>query len=312
MIGFDFQSFCRQYGVKYITAGHKHCKPGWVQTPCPFCTGNPGWHLGYNLRSHYFNCWRCGFHYTREVVQKLAKLPDWRGVKEILAGFQSYGSTADPYPDPSGERSPRLPPSTCEVPPTEKVTGKYERYLESRNFVPEVVVPTWGLRATGPFGDYKFRILAPIFYHGKLVSFQGRDITGKSELKYKACSLEKELIHHKDIVYGFDLVPGSAVVVVEGIADAWRLGPGAVATFGTAFCSSQVNLLRQFEKRFILYDSAKGESDETQARIQSKKLAAELSAFHGVTEIIRLDSGDPGEMKQTDADALMKELGFER
>ena len=96
---------------------------------------------------------------------------------------------------------------------------------------------------------------------------------------------------------------GDSVVVVEGITDAWRLGPGAVATFGIQFTLMQVILLRQFESKYIMFDSA-----DPQAIKQAEKLADYLSGFPGHVEIIETHCGDPAELTQKEADALMGEL----
>ena len=49
---------------------------------------------------------------------------------------------------------------------------------------------------------------------------------------------------------------------------------------------------------------------ELAARKQSELIAVLLSARGVEVEILELDEGDPGEMKQREADKLMKELGL--
>ena len=51
----------QDYNVPFQTEGHKHCRDGWVNTECPFCTGNPGLHLGATLDGKIFTCWRDGW-----------------------------------------------------------------------------------------------------------------------------------------------------------------------------------------------------------------------------------------------------------
>ena len=165
----------------------------------------------------------------------------------------------------------------------------------------------WGLLGTGPIGEYKFRIVAPIEFEGRLVSYQCRDITGRAALPYLACAQENEVRDHKHCLYGMDLVPGHSVVIVEGIADVWRLGPGAIATFGIGYTTEQVDLMRRWKRRFVLFDSA-----DPQALEKAEQLADMLSGFGGWTEILEIDSSDPGAMDQEDANDLMKELGFNR
>ena len=177
--------------------------------------------------------------------------------------------------------------------------------FEKSEFFAHKLEKEWGLLGTGPVGPYKHRIIAPIHFRNELVSYQGRDITGKSPLRYKACSEKNEVMKHKHTLYGIDKVPGKRVVVVEGIADVWRLGPGAVATFGIKFTGSQINLLSEFEKVFIIFDS--GETED-QAEEQSEILCDSLGCLGVDTEQIRLDGVDPGDMGQTEANNLMKSL----
>ena len=64
---------------------------------------------------------------------------------------------------------------TCEMPDGAKgLTSKHTNYLMERNFPPRVLRGIWGLKGTGNVGPYKFRIIAPIFVDGVLVSYQGR------------------------------------------------------------------------------------------------------------------------------------------
>ena len=81
------------------------------------------------------------------------------------------------------------------------------------------------------------------------------------------------------------------------------IGIGAVATFGIKFKTEQIQLLKNFKRRFIFFDT------ETIAKEQAEKLANMLSGFSGDTEIIEYPV-DAGDMKQDDADSLMRDLGI--
>ena len=64
----------QDFGLDYKTEGHKHCRPGWVNVECPFCVGNPGYHLGFEVNNEYFYCWRCGAHPLILTLSKLLNL----------------------------------------------------------------------------------------------------------------------------------------------------------------------------------------------------------------------------------------------
>jgi len=166
----------------------------------------------------------------------------------------------------------------------------------------------WKLQGTGPIGSYKHRIIAPVYLGGVLVSFQGRDITDKAPLKYKACEMEKETIHHKHILYGIDEVPFDTIIIVEGLFDVWRLGPGAVATFGVSTTIQQVKMMLRYPRRIVMFDNP---SIDPQAGIEAEKLARILSQKPGSTEIIELNEWkDPAEMPDEEAEKLMVSQGI--
>ena len=160
---------------------------------------------------------------------------------------------------------------------------------------------------TGPVSsldgiNYKFRIVTPIFWQGEQVSFQARDITNKSKLKYITCPKDRELIHHKHILYSSSVLPSYTGIIVEGKTDVWRFGDSAYATFGIKYTPTQVRLIANMFKRVaVIFD------DETQAIIQANKLVGELK-FRGVDAWTVSIDGDPGSMKQSEADYLIKNI----
>jgi len=183
----------------------------------------------------------------------------------------------------------------------------HRKYLIRRKFDPDKLEREWGLLGTGPVSrldriNYSRRILIPIHWDGKLVSFQTRDITGRSELKYLACSLEREKIPHKTILYGKQEAWNDTGICVEGVTDVWRLGPAAFAVFGIEYKPQQVRLIaKTFHRVAVVFD------DDPQAVVQADKLVAELR-FRGV-DAWRVDIvGDPGDMDQDDADYLVREI----
>lgn len=299
---FDFESFCDDYGIDIAPDSHKHSRPGWINVECPRCTGNPGYHLGFSENSGQCVCWRCGFVPLIQAVQKLSGAVSWQEAREIAKRYGAAEKTDKRYKREPKERNviTKFPKGTLDYFPK-----RHENYLESRYFDPEYLVETWDLRATGSLGDYKHRIIAPIYYRDILMSYQGRDITGKSTAKYKACSTDEERRHHKYCLYGLDMAMSRAAVVVEGITDVWRLGPGAVATFGIKYKEAQTLLLyKHFDRIFVLFDETDPESHK-----QGMKLAMQLSLMG--KEAIKIDLGldcDPGDLSEDDANYLMREL----
>lgn len=293
---FEAKEFYDDHSIRCASEGHKHCRPGWVQIPCPFCTGNPGWHLGFNLRTNFFNCYRCGFHSTMEVIHSLLSV-SWSKAKDIMKEYSSHSSY-----HPTERKQKRA--TEIKMPSNGPFGPSYIRYLRGRNYDPYDTINKWDLVAGGPYGSQKHRIIAPVTYNNIIVSYQGRDITEKSDLKYKACKMEKEVIHHKNILYGIDHAKGSCILV-EGITDVWRLGYGAVASFGTSMMRSQIHLLAEkFRKVFVMFDN--GPTDKI-AQWNAEKIAYDLAALDIETEIC-LINGDPGDLPQDEADLYKRQL----
>ena len=61
----------KDHSIPFITEGNKHARDGWVNVHCPFCAGEQNYHLGYELDSNHFNCWRCGGHFQDQTIAKL-------------------------------------------------------------------------------------------------------------------------------------------------------------------------------------------------------------------------------------------------
>ena len=300
---FNAEKFLRDFNIQYVTSGNKHCRPGWAQVHCPFCTGSRDFHLGINVRYAYGNCYRCGWKSLDNIIMSLltCRRPE---AKKILCQYSAKTRGTSNYP-PDGA-VPGGGAEKVEYPMgTGPMNSRHKLYLEKRGFDPEMLEREYGLLGTGPVGQYRHRIILPIVFDGQVVSYQGRDITDRSELKYMACPMSGEIVNHKNILYNMDQVPGNAVVVVEGVTDAWRLGAGAVATFGTSYKASQVKLLNDtFEEFFILFDA------EPEAQRRARELGHQLALAGGQVEILTIGEAgmDPGQLSDGDAHNLMHEL----
>lgn len=299
----DMQALLTDHRIAVADTNDKHYRQGWLNVDCPFCADKKK-HLGWDIRGQRWNCWKCGSHNVNDTLTELLNAAYY----ELDAVKRRYALRPGALADNGDEAIVR--PAEIVVPGHSPLGLVHESYLIGRNYDPDKLQRVWELRGTAHVdrGTNKFRIVCPIYYDGHIVSWQGRDITGRSPLRWKSCPAELELRAHKHCLGGEQLVPGDSVAVVEGFTDAWRLGPGAVATFGTAYLTEQVNLLRRYRHRFIVLDS---ENKDPNAGLQADKLAAMLSAFPGETIMVELDGGDPGDLAQAEADYLMtKEWGI--
>lgn len=232
----DFNQLCNDYHIPYAEIGNKHYTEGWINVSCPFCGGH-SYHLGFNTNFNYFNCWKCGHHSVLQTIQKLLNL-SYEEVKRLLAQYEISGKH-------DFTKIEKVKASVCNLPiATTDLQPQHIKYLEKRGFNAQSLADEWGIKGTIGFGGYANRIIIPIEYYGTLCSYQGRDITGKAELRYKACKSTEEVIDHQHIVYGIDkAIPFNQCVVVEGVFDAWKLGAGAVSCFGIDYTAYQVRCL---------------------------------------------------------------------
>lgn len=291
---FDVLRYLKEFGIPYATGG-KDISPGWLGISCPFCRDTLS-HGGFNLEKGYYSCWRCGYHDLVDVIATLERIKPHEAVSRLA----DYTISTSPKLR-HGYREKR--PESVSLPVGSRPLGSiHKAYLKSRNFDPEQLEEKYGLLGTGPIGPYKLRIIAPIYLDGKLISYQGRDVTRKAEIPYKACPKDQEVIEHKNSLYNIDHAKDTAIVV-EGIFDTWRIGDGAVATFGVGFRWSQVFLLSQrFKQVFLLYDG------ELKAQAQARKIVQALKSLGVEATNILLSKGDPAELSQDDVKRLKEEL----
>lgn len=296
------ESILSQLNIAHQSEGHKHCREGWINMPCPYCTGNEGLHLGFNIEDGYFKCWRCGWHPIVETLHKISGRPIPE-IKDLIKqyGGKSYKSSAKQAPVkihafklPSDYHSELLPGHIL--------------YLEKRGFDPEKIRRTWNIGSCGPMGqiddiEYSNRILIPIEWDRKIVSFQARTIS-KKEPKYRDCPKNRELIFHKHILYGRQDMWKQDIIVVEGAMDAWRFGTNSVGLFGVEFKLKQVKwLIQRFRRIFICMDP-----DEAGKRAANKLYHLIQGSRNAEAIIVKLKDVDPGDMPQAEADYLVKSL----
>lgn len=309
-MSFDVLKFLRDYRIDHVTGG-EFGRSGWANTHCPFCVqGKRPYRLGINLSDGRCSCWQCRGKHILNVIRALVKCGTGEA-KRILLQYKGRSAAREEVViKPKIRTESRLPIGTAPL--------KYihDDYLIARKFDPELLERVYGLQGTTRHAyvkvgedlvDYRYRIIVPIYFERKLVSFQGRDITGTSKLRYKACPSELEVIDHKNLLYGYDLVEGDSVLIQEGVTDNWRFGPGALATFGTGYKAEQFKLMvDRFKRFFIMFDP------EPAAQKTADELAWSLGIAGREAILVELDNPgvDPGDLPQDEADAMMREMGL--
>ena len=262
--------------IIYASAGEsEHVTAGWIGVDCPWCGDCQEYHLGIHKNSGRCSCWQCGGHSLTAVLVETAKI-DWRRAKKLSAGLDyaleeieaHTGAYAAPYG--VGELLP-----------------VHRRYLERRGFDPDYLVKRYGIGGIGIAPKLPWRLFIPITYRGELVSWTTRRIDKEKRFKYIGAKHSEEKIQAKSLLYASEFAR-HAICIVEGPADVWRIGNGAVATFGTSYTISQLRKMAAFPVRVVAFDA------EAEAQRAADRLCSDLSVFAGKTTRVTIESKDPG------------------
>lgn len=274
-------------GVDYLMDGHHHCRSGWIQLDCPQCSPNQkAYRLGYPIGGRIFSCWACGRYSLRQALAAILRRP---GVGDVLRQLEFPLSVQDHVVRVNGTLQPPR-----DVRP---LMLSHRKYLERRNFDPDILERFWGVQGIGPLTRDPWRLYIPVHYKGEVVSFTTRALIDDG-LRYKSAAPSQEKVFHKSLLYGEDFVPADTVIVVEGPFDVFRIGVGAVSCFGTSFTMAQVERILKYRKRYVCFDN------QPDAQRQAKELCKLLSAHDGETCNLVIDAKDPGEAGDKETNEL--------
>jgi len=281
----------KEYNITIAPSNHHHSTTGWVNIDCPFCgKDSHGWHMGLNLEYGYASCWRCGSKRLIETVMELTGLP-YNKVKKILGDLETEHFEK---PKPLGRLV--LPSGIKEL------HSAHKKYLYNRGFNWQKIKKLWKIFGIGIAPRLQWRIWIPIHYHGEIVSWTTRSISYNPNItRYISAGENEEAVPHKELLYGEDFAR-HAIIVTEGPIDAWRIGQGAVSTFGSGYSQAQLLRISKYLIRAICFDN------EYEAQKRARKLVNDLSVFPGETFNILLDSKDPGEATPQEIKRIRKEI----
>jgi hypothetical protein len=298
---FDVIPYLEDKGIFFSTEG-PNVTPGWIELNCLWCSDRSQ-HLGIHLQSNVVNCWRCGKHSILSLVRVLENNCGFSEALSIMEKYQDNARLSQSKNEPSFSQSVNIPPQFQEL-VWPKVSSIVTNFLAGRGFDPEQIIRNKKLYYGGIIGDFRHRLILPVYFRHSLASFLGKGLGKNTFPPYKNLEDKDSVIPIKSTLYGYDdCPPGGTVVVVEGPIDQWKLGNGSVATYGTAWTLEQVALLRTLKpnKIMVLYDS------EPEAQQQADKLMRMIhfcDVMTGYLEGIK----DPGELTIEEGKKLMEEL----
>jgi hypothetical protein len=285
----DFIDLLRDNNVRYWQSGqHHHVAEGFIGVDCHRCSpGSSKAKLGYCLNGGFLTCWTCGPIPLYETVKEITGL-DGKKAVDLMKSLERPRWAKEEH-----RGTLELPKGLMEL------QTPHKRYLRERGFDPHELVKLWGVKGIGRAAKLAWRVFIPVIWRGATVSWTARSIQKEPIVRYANAEKHQERIPMKSVLYGADYVR-HGIIVHEGPTDAWRTGPGAVATMGVAYTKEQHMLMAKYPKRIICFDS----SPDAQRR--AKKLCNILSLFDGETIRVELDADDPGSANEKETKALRR------
>jgi hypothetical protein len=282
----DFEAICRQLDIPYWTSGKNNVE-GCLTIHCPCCPPDdpdPSRHGNLDPTNGSYSCWRCKGSHPAVVIARAGRISVNAAedlVRKYTTGTVNVRREKVSYAD------------TIKLPGSGTPQQVHRDYLEGkRGFDLSELEFYHGIRYTGMMErwegvDWGLRVIIPVHdRHNNLISFQGRDCTGKSSYRYLFPPKEKQVKDSKTVLYGAELCGGmDKILVVEGVMDAWKAGRGAVCTFGTGVHPLQILEMSHWKNVYIAFDN------EPAAMEHARQVAKELSALGSKAFLVNTDFG---------------------
>ena len=270
----------------------KNVGQGWLGVCCPFCH-DTGFHMGINLDSKSISCWKCGT--TGNILKLMAAVTgsfkDGLRLVEKLSGKTLYHKKTVHIDHDDVEV--QFPQNTVQG-----LQAMHKNYLKRvRRMNPDYLADTYNLYSTGSKSNLPNRIVVPVVYHYRLLTYTTISVENNPNVRYLHCPNDKSVVFIKHFLYNIESVK-QRVFVVEGIFDAWRMGSETVCTFGVKPTEQQVKMLSEIPYVNIVFDG------DVPGYNGAMNLAKRLSAFTRV-QVIELPSGtDPDTLSRADIDLI--------
>ncbi len=332
----DWINFFKQNGINYVSHGNNVAKDH-VNIKCPFCgNDDPSEHMGVNLTADYWGCWRNRNHRgeapQRLIMQlvrcsysracEIAGRANMRDLSEFEAVINNLRKVDINEPARIALESLCLPDNFREVRAVGNGISFINYLVEKRGFHRKdikALVKRYDLRYCMS-GRWKGRLIIPLYFEEKLVSWVARSIYPRENLRYMNLTTDFEkarergdpvgLLNPKSILFNFDELweeGGDTLFVTEGPMDALKIdfygqfvGARATCLFGLTYTDAQEILLdglvSKFDRvRILLDEGTLHQSIELQNRLVSKKV-----------RLAKLPMGvsDPGDLSEDQVYAL--------
>lgn len=317
----------------YYTESGANVKSGNLNLKCPWCgEDDPSEHMGVNISDGSYGCWRNSRHRGKELaflIQALTRcsLSEARmlisvdrvtlqkdGILKQVVDTLTVADDGIPIVRMGGVKELKLRDDFYWADGS-KLRIRFQNYLIERGFKNrdklEELIMKYSIGCC-LVGEYKFRLIFPIYYKGHLVSWTSRSIYPDATLRYKDLSIEESVRHVKFCLYNYDDLlkkGGKKLFVVEGPLDVLKLeyffpdeDYRATCFFTTSMQSEQIYLLsllsKKFDKVILLLDKG--------VESQMLMLRRELGFIRNIKfQYLPENVNDPGEMLEEEVRRLL-------
>lgn len=277
---------------------------------CPYCK-DASYHCGIFHNDYGFSCWKCkstgylfdllsmivGLSYDQyiSVINDFSRLEDIEDPVDFIEKLIS-GSEEDEDEERHRKRVVDWPPKGTvsityfENSSNDPMSRLVRSFVERRDLSFDLC-KKYQVRI-GLIGRWTMRFIVPVFEEGRVVAYQGRDITkGKLKTKYLSCG------DMSNYLFNIDLIKrDEQIAIVEGVFDCWHT-PNSVATFGTNLSDTQIYKLSKLCPSEIVLAWDIGE-DGSDAFWPSRRVIEKLAILFGekVKSLSFPKGEDPGSL----------------
>jgi hypothetical protein len=319
--------FLNNYNIPYIIEGN-NVKKGNINIKCPFC-GNEdkSEHLGISPDTGVYGCWRNSEHRGKDFAKVVVRLIgcSYEEAKRLISTeviipgdsiLDYINNLFDDKPDEEITTVTHLELAEDFIPIVNKGIRKvFWQYFRSRGFNGsdsklENFIDRFNILCSLS-GYYKMRLIFPIYFEGRLVTWQTRSIYPKISRPYIDLSVDESVKHVKQCVYNYDeLINGGDILyITEGVFDCLKIeyfAPKdfhATCIFTKTLTDSQVylltNLSRKFRQLRLLLDSDAWQ--EAYFGVKGKLSHIKNLIVQGLPE----GAKDPGQLKKSQVKSLI-------
>jgi len=302
---FDIKKYLDSQNIYFIESG-KNVGEGAIGICCPSCD-DTNYHLGIDIDSKLYNCWRCeeqgnlvslmvlieGISYEEarnKIRENITLESDRTDFEEKVKHIFEKTIEEDVEEIKKGRLAVPCTKYVNELQDEFSMDKVFLKFIEKRGHTIEEL-SKWGVRVEF-FNDFAYRLMFPITYRGKIVNYLGRTVINSNK-KYKNCSNENAIITTSKLLYGYDYIREGQndLVVCEGVFDVIRFGQGiAVGLFGKSISVEQMELICSLRIKNRIMIMLDGDAMDNATRI-SKELRP---LVHCEVQVIILDDNkDP-------------------